>query len=319
MSHAAAAALVCAALVLVGCGEDEDASRDAGLTRPAEGGTLTYALAAEPDELDPLRATGRSSVVVTRQIHEPLVGTLSGPFGDVRELPGLAQLSSSSEDRSIWRFGLRRRVRFQDGTPFNATAVVANARRWIAEGPVSLLPGLVGVDAPRPDLVRFILDRPDPGFPDRLAEPRLGIVSPRALRSQRGEPPTIPPRRLAGGTGTGAFELREREGGSPTVLARNADWWGTPLDLGPALDQVVFPVVASGARRVALLADGEVEVADALSQSQARTVNADPLLLVAGRRSATPIGLERSVRGIGARAGVPILSGAWLTTVGAGS
>jgi hypothetical protein len=47
-------------------------------------------------------------------------------------------------------------------------------------------------------------------------------------------------------------------------------------------------------------------------------VRANPLLTVAGRGRGPLIGLERSVRGIGAGSGVPALSDAWLTTIGPG-
>jgi peptide/nickel transport system substrate-binding protein len=319
MRCAALAALGSAALALAGCGGDDDDAGGAAADRPAEGGTLTFALASAPDEFDPLYADDRASQIVTRQIHEPLTESLSGPYGDVRELPGLAPSAGSSDDRSVWRFRLRPRVRFQDGEPFNASAVLVNAERWIGtpQGR-ELVPGLVAVDAPRPDLVRFILDRPDPLFPEELADPRLGLVSPRALRARKEGPPRLDVRAALTGSGTGAFELREPGSDGPAVLARNADWWGTRFELGPALDQIVFPAIPEGPRRVAALAGGEAQVADRLSENAARRVRADPLLAVAGEGRDTVIAFERSVRGIGPGEAVPALSDAWLTTVGTG-
>jgi peptide/nickel transport system substrate-binding protein len=319
MNRAAAAALASAALALGACGDGDEDGGGAGEERPAEGGTLTFALASEPDELDPLYADDRSSQVVARQIHEPLTDTLSGPYGDVRELPGLASLAAASGDETVWRFRLRPRVRFQDGRPFNASAVLVNAERWIStpEGR-RLVPDLVAVDAPRPDLVRFILDRPDPVFAERLADPRLGLVSPKALRSRAAGAARLDPRAALAGSGTGAFELRELGAGEPVVLARNIRWWGGRFDLGPALDQLVFPAVQEGARRVATLIGGEAQVADQLSGAEAREVRADPLMTIAGQGGGPLIGLERSVRGIGPGGEVPTLSDAWLTTIGAG-
>jgi peptide/nickel transport system substrate-binding protein len=313
------AALASAALAIGACGDGEDEDDAPGEDRRTEGGTLTYALAAEPDELDPLYARDRSSQVVARQIHEPLTASLSGPYGDVRELPGLAPLAGSSNDESVWRFRLRPRVRFQDGRPLNASAVLANAERWIAtpEGR-QLVPGLLTVDAPRPDLVRFILDGPDPAFPEVLDDPRLGLVSPRALRGGEGAVARLKPKAAMAGSGTGAFELREPASEGPVVLARNADWWGTRFDLGPALDQLVFPVLGDGERRVAALTEGTAEVADALGEAEVREVRADPLLAVTGRGGGPVIGFERSVRGIGPGGAVPSLSDAWLTTIGVG-
>jgi peptide/nickel transport system substrate-binding protein len=315
---ALAAALGSAVLALGACGGDDEDGGEAGEGRIAEGGALTFALGNRPDELDPLYAEDRSSQLITRQIHEPLTDELSGPYGDVRRLPGLAPFSGSSNDGAVWRFRLRSRVRFQDGEPFNASAVLVNAERWIAtpQGQ-ELVPGLVAVDAPRPDLVRFFLDRSDPAFPERLADPRLGLVSPRALRSRRGEVPRVDRRGALAGSGTGAFELRERTATGPEVLARNLEWWGTRFELGPALDQLVFPAIPDDARRVATLVGGDAQVADDIGEAGAREVRADPLLAIAGRGRGPLIGFERSVRGIGPGGGIPTLSDAWLTTVGA--
>ena len=311
-----ASALACAVLVLAGCGGGDGGEASAVGGRPLEGGTLDYALAADPSQLDPLLAADRSSQVVTRQIHEPLVEVLTGPFGDLRDVSGLAKSFDSSPDAAIWRFRLRPKIRFGDGTPFNASAVLANADRWLASPEGSaLLPGLAAVDAPRPTLVRFILNQPDGEFPDRLAQARLGIVSPRGLREAS---PITGVRVADGGTGTGAFEFREQEPGSTTVLARNANWWGTRLRLGPALDQILFGVAPRMEQRVSGLADGQVEVADDLSPAAAREVRSDPLLAVEGGGSAPLFGIERSVRGIEADTGVPVLSGVWLTSIGAG-
>ena len=318
MRRAAVAALACLALGLGACGDGEEGAGAGAEERPAEGGTLTFALASQPEEVDPLYADDRSSLVVARQIYEPLTDRLSGPYGDVRELPGLAPVAGASSDESVWRFRLRPRVRFQDGSPFNASAVLVNAERWIATAQGrGLVPGLVAVDAPRPDLVRFILDRPDPQFDERLGDPRLGLVSPKALRSGA-DPARLDRRAALAGGGTGPFELRELEAEAPVVLARNTGWWGSRFDLGPALDQIVLPAIDDPERRVAALTTGDAQVADRLTRVGAREVRADPLLTIAGRGGGPLIGFERSVRGIGPGGEVPTLSDVWLTTIAAG-
>jgi peptide/nickel transport system substrate-binding protein len=315
---AAAALVATAAVGLGGCGGQQGAGvvANSGGARPGEGGSIAFALASSPRGIDPLLARDRPSQLLTRQIHEPLVETVSGPFGDLRQVPGLAQAYRPSGDRTIWRFELRRRVRFQDGEPFNASAVLANAARWqqLPEG-LALLPDLTAVDAPRPELVRFILDRPDPDFPRRLSAPQLGMVSPQAL------PPVSDPRgrlRHEQNTGTGPFELRllERD---QALLVRNVDWWGSRLQLGPALDQVEFPVIRGQDERVGALEEGQVQAADEIGRDAVHALGAQPLLTYQRAGGQPYIGLERSVRGIGASGGVPLLSGAWLTTVGAAS
>lgn len=307
-------AAAAAAAIGAGCGDgDEGAGAAPGTGSGPGGGTLLYALAGLAQELDPLLATSRSEQIVTRQVHEPLVESLEGPFGESRRRRGLARRWRASGDREIWRFELRGGVRFQDGTPLNASAVLANVERWrtTAQGR-ALLPELAAADAPRPDLVRFVLARPVGNFPSRLASPRLGVVSPAALRPRSGRGAELA---RTDRTGTGPFELREREG-ERIVVARNVSWWGARADLGPALDQVEFRVASSVRERLALLRRGTVQVADTLPRTAISDVRDDPLLTYVAGAGARILGLERSVRGLESASAVEPLSGVWLTTVG---
>jgi peptide/nickel transport system substrate-binding protein len=298
------------AIVATGCGGDEEATSPAAVSMAGgQAGELVYLLAAGPGSLDPLLSPSRAGQTVARQIHEPLVDSLRPPFGQPARKRGLAMAWSSSSDRRVWSFRLRRRVRFQDGTPFNATAVLANTERWnsFAAGR-RLLPGLRAVDAPRPDLVRFLLTRPVADLPERLRSARLGLVSPRALG---------PDARLARETasGTGAFELRERRAGRELVLALHDGWWGGRAGLGPALEVVHFLVTPDEGDRLELLRSGEAQVAEGLGPASIAALASEPLLTFVRRVGGSALGLERSVRGI-EDTDPPVLSNVWLTRVG---
>ena len=297
--------------VLPGCGGDEETSgAEAGLTMPGGGGTLVIAVPEIPAVIDPLAATSSSEQLAVRQVNEPLIGRLSGPYGDGKASPGLALSAKPSPDRTVWTLELRPGVRFQDGTPFNASAVLANGQRWltskIGRGE---LPDLFAVDAPRPNEVRFQLTAPDPQLPDRLSSPRLGIVSPQAMEPRSGVGARV---RTAEGTGTGPFELRARTD-DQLDLARYASWWGSPLGLGPALERVAFVRAPSEQGRLDLLLRGEVEAASELGAAALRDVEAEPLLAVVSAGGAG-FGVEASVRDL--TGGVQSLSGVWLTRVG---
>jgi peptide/nickel transport system substrate-binding protein len=310
----ALAAAALAALASAGCGDGEGAAVQGSGVQPGTGDTLVYALAGRASELDPLLATTRSELLVTRQVHEPLVESLSGPFGDVRGQRGLARSWRPSHDREIWRFELRHQVRFQDGAPFNAAAVLVNVERWRSlPAGRALLGELVAADAPRPDLVRFVLSRPVPDFPARLASPRLGIVSPRSLRPHSGTGAELA---RAERSGTGPFELRAGAPAGSLVLAANTGWWGTRVGLGPGLDQLQFEVEPNPARRVELLESGEVQVAAGLGPGELARLRRDPLLTYL-RDGDGVLGLERSVRGIHSATAIEPLSGVWRTVVGA--
>ncbi len=305
--------LVALALIgpLAGCGKDDPELLSASAAgEPGAGGPLAWAIARNPGDLDPLRASTRDAQLVTLQVHEPLVESLSAPFGAVRRQPGLATGSSSAANDTIWSFTLRQGVRFQDGSRFNAAAVVANAERWRADPQGRALIGDVfATDAPRPDLVRFFLEQPDPDFPERLSAPQTGIVSPRAIG-----PPGSSRLRRELRSGSGPFELRERDADS-VLVARNLSWWGTARGLGPELDQVEFRVVADPDDRLAMLEAGDVQVAEALGRDQARRVRADPLLELLGGGAAGSLGIQRSVRGITSAREVDSLSAVWVTRV----
>jgi peptide/nickel transport system substrate-binding protein len=308
----AATLAVCFLLALAGCGDGEgdDARAGGGLPAAGGGGDLSYALPSLPATLDPLAAQGRAARTVVRQLYEPLTERLAGPYGEGSLQAGLALSARPSRDRTTWRVTLRPGVRFQEGTPFNATAVLANSRRWQSDpAGQRLVPHLFAVDAPRPDEVRFLLDQPVPDLVSRLADPRLGIVSPRALEPESGRSARFLPE--SAGSGTGAFHPGA-EGPGRLVLARDAGWWGSPLGLGPALDGITFVVAPQPAQRLRMLQDGAVQVADPLGPAGLRAAGGDPLLVTVGG-PLIGIGMEGSVRGIDSARSVPLLSGVWLT------
>lgn len=292
--------------------EDERRVPDPGA---AAGGALVYAIPSAPRTLDPLRAVDPVSRLISRQVHEPLVDEVVPALGEGPPRRGLALSWSRSPDASEWRLRLRRRVLFQDGAVMDAAAVVVNVRRWqtLEEGR-TLLPGLETADAPRPTAVRLVFNRPVPDLPRRLADGRLGIVSPDALAPPGGELAVL---ERAVETGTGPFEVREQDRAEIMMVA-SPTWWGERFRLGPALDQVRFRVVGSSGERLELLRAGEVQVAAGLSRPDADAVAADPLLTVVEGPGGERTGIERSVRGVEPASRMGSLSSAWLTTVGTG-
>jgi peptide/nickel transport system substrate-binding protein len=310
----AIAALAALLVGLAGCGGGSAESITTGAP-PSPTGTLGIAVPTAPGTLDPLLATTAADRLAVGQVYEPLTRSLSGPYGQTGTKPGLALSAVSGSHDTIWRIRLRSGVRFEDGARLNATAVLANVQRWRAtpEGR-ELLPGLVAADAPSPDIVRLIFAGPNPDVASELASVRLGIVSPRALRS----PGTLA--RLARGLadGTGPFDVHDSDS-HRLLLARNAHWWGTRADLGPGVELVNLRFIPTSRRRLELLRSGAVQVAERLAPAQVSALRLDPLLTQQPGPAGTRIGLQRSVRDLRPSRGVPVLSRAWLTTIGTGS
>jgi len=304
--------LIFGLLALAGCGGSGGGGNRVSTGLPPAGGsgTLAYALPELPSTLDPLAAETRAQLTVARQLYEPLTERLSGPYAQAAPRPGLALEARPSPDRTTWTVTLRPNVRFQDGTPFNAGAVLANSRRWQSDpAGRKLLPHLFAVDAPRPDEVRFLLDRPVPDLVRRLSSPRLGIVSPHALDPESGQGARF--LSDAAGSGTGPFQAGP-SGPGRQMLTRFGGWWGSPMGLGPSLDAVTFVLAPQQSQRLRLLQDGVVQVADPLNRAALRTAASDPLLDTVGGPLAG-VGLEGSVRGIHSARAIPVLSSVWLT------
>jgi ABC-type transport system substrate-binding protein len=305
-----AAALVACAASLAACGDDAPSfPGDGDRVAAGGGGTLELAVpGAPPSSYDPLEARTLVEREIAAQLYEPLVQMVAAPFRESDARRGIATGWSHSEDYTVWAFRLRPDVRFEDDSLLDAGVVIANVNRWLAsETGSGLLPGLFAADAPRPDRVRLILTGPDRQLPDRLGDPRLGLVAAAALAP--GYAGEVPP-------GTGPFRLVE--GIAERVeLARNRRWWGSPLGLGPALDRVVFHFIPSGERRAGLLRSGMVRVATGLDPRMAGRLEGDPLITVLSAPGYPSLALERSVRGITSPRPAP-LSGAWLTVIGQG-
>jgi len=303
--------LLATMLLAAGCGESEVAGPDAEANAiPGPAGSLRIAVGDPIETLDPLLAETRAEHLASRQIHEPLVSSQAGPFGQSRQRPGLARAIQPSAGDTAWTATLRDGVRFQNGQPFDADAVLANVDRWlaVAEGR-ELLPELAEAFSPQPGQVQFLLSEPAPRFPQRLADARLGLVAPSALADV--DTGLLTP--AGARTGTGPFELRERAG-DRTLLARNIQWWGTPIGLGPGVDQIELTDLRDPRLRVDGLVGGSFEVADELDAELARTVEADPLLTVV-RGGGAVLGMERSVRGIETAQADQPLADAWLTDI----
>ena len=160
-------------------------------------GKLVYGMSAEPTSLESGNVNDTSSALAHVQIYDTLVGFVPGT---TTLAPALATSWVSNKDASQWTFFLRKNVTFQDGTPFNADALLFNVNRWwdpaAAYGerdagrlwqswarafggfkgdPQSLLKSVRKVDTYK---VVFTLARPFADFPGVIGSAFFGIASP---------------------------------------------------------------------------------------------------------------------------------------------
>ncbi|WP_376099827.1 ABC transporter substrate-binding protein [Roseomonas sp. CCTCC AB2023176] len=209
-------------------------------------------------------------------------------------IPGLAtEWSVDAADRTKWRFTLRQGVRFHDGSPFNAEAVVWNVRKVLDQAAPHYDASQVGVTVSRmPTLrtaraisefeVELTTSEPDSFLPINLTN--LFMASPAHWQAKFDAVPasvTDPRQRAqqawaafaAEPSGTGPFRgvrfvPRER-----FEMVANRDYW----DEGrrPQIDRVVLlPIPEANTRTAALLGNQvdwiEAPAPDALAQIRAR-------------------------------------------------
>jgi peptide/nickel transport system substrate-binding protein len=231
----------------------------ASLLLAAAADTLVVGLLADPGSLDPHRATDLVSAAVVVNVCEPLVRFRPGGS---RPEAALAT-TWATVDRRTWTFTLREGVRFQDGTPLDAEAVVANLER------LRRLRGFPGrAERAGPYVVTIVLDRPDAAFLATLSQPFFALQSPKRLSDPLAER----------AVGTGAFRIVSARPGEITLEA-NPDHWAGP----PRLKTLVFRRLADEDALVnALLAD-EVDLTSAIGQDRATRLRADPRVTLDSR------------------------------------
>lgn len=203
---------------------------------PAPDAVLRFALPTAPGTLDPRYATDAQAARLCRLIYGSLVD-FDAAFQPV---PALAEWSTP--DARHYRFTLRGKPRFHDGSTLGAKDVVATYRAVLDPVRASPHRGALAhvrqvsiVDA---RTVEFALARPDPLFPGLLT---IGL-----LRAADAAQATLPARPL----GSGPFRLAGAPTPSRVPLARVRD--GLRVD---------FVVVGNETTRALMLARGELDLA----------------------------------------------------------
>ncbi len=235
---------------------------------PQKGGTITIAIAGDPEHFDPPDHINIGALTI-RMVHEGLVRFK--PFSDQAEIePSLAESWDVSEDGKTWTFTLRDGVTFHDGTPFTSAAVKHYFDR-VMTGEMTnkgspLFRGLVeSYQAPDEQTIVFTLSQPHSYFLHRLAHEASFFNSPEAERVH-GEDFIFNP------VGTGPFRFVEFVPGQHVILERNAAYWRGE----PYLDQVIQKPVREVGTRLLQLEAGQLHVAPLLSEEMIPRLEESP-------------------------------------------
>jgi peptide/nickel transport system substrate-binding protein len=220
------------------------------------GGSLTVALNAEPDTLDPAATALSPSHDVMMQLYDTLVWL--DPATE-KFVPGLADSWTISPDGMAYTFKLKSGVTFADGTPFDANAVKVSFDRVISlKAPnASKLGPYTGTKVIDPQTAEIDLSAPFPALLDGLSQSWLAIVSPAAVQKYGKDYGRNP-------VGTGAFKFKEWVTNDHITVVRNdAYTWGPSVFTtsgAASLDQVVFKGIADNTARLTGLQTGDFDI-----------------------------------------------------------
>ena len=205
------------------------------------GGVFNYLTGADAKTLLPANMTDNPSEAVCRHIFDGLVEFTA----DMKIVPALAKSWDISKDGTVYTFYLRKNVKFQDGTPFNAQAVktyfdyvLNNKLRRTS----LYKPYIKSVEVINDYTVAFHLNFSFGGFLHTLAHGAGLIVDPTMIKKYGNNPGELGRHPV----GTGPFELIEWKQGEVIKLKANENYWkGRPY-----LDGINFKVIPEDMTRL---------------------------------------------------------------------
>jgi len=239
-----------------------------GAAQQASGGTdtLIFAQGAEPRGLDPaLVDDGESSKVIVN-IYE---GLLKYAKDSTKLEPCLAESWDVSPDGLTYTFHLRKGVKFQDGTDFNAAAVKVNIERQMA--------GKATEDMTYADFVYGYVTKVDavddytavitlkdvctPFLYNLAMSLAAPMVSPKALADNNNNVNEHP-------VGTGPYKFVRWDKDQDVVLVRNDKYWGEKAKT----QNVIFKIIKDNSARVVALNNGEVDMIDGIDATVVKQI-----------------------------------------------
>lgn len=211
---------------------------------------------------DPARNDEGESLNILTNIFENLVGF---KLGSTELEPRLALSWKIEKGGTVYTFQLRPDVKFHDGTPFNADAVVfAVERQWKKDHPAyafmapysyweTMAMGDIvhKVEALDELTVKFTLNKPNAPFLANLAMPFMAIPSPTAVMTKKDRFDQEP-------VGTGPYILKNWRRDEALLLEAFPDYWGE----APHIKNVIVRVIPDNQVRVMELQAGKIHIMD---------------------------------------------------------
>jgi peptide/nickel transport system substrate-binding protein len=204
----------------------------------------------------------------------------------VRPMPGekmgnsLAESWTESPDGLVYEFKLRPGQRFHNGDPVTAEDVKFSFERYKGAGANELRAHVTSVEIVDPLTVRFHLNAPWPDFMTfyGTTATAAGLVVPMKYVQQVGDDGF-----QQHPIGAGPYKFVSQTPGVEVVLEAYEGYWRHI----PHVKRLIMKSVAEGTTRLAMLKNGEADIAYAFDGPEAEEVKRDPKLLLVDTRHAS--------------------------------
>ncbi len=219
--------------------------------------TLRIANQGDALSLDPHSLNESLQLTVLSNVYEPLVDR----DRDYKLAPGLATDWKQTAP-TVWRFNLRKNVKFHDGTPFTADDVIFSYER--AKDAGSDVQNKVGqvkeIKKINDHAIDIVTTLPFPILPDTFTT--WFVMSKKWCEDNQATKPVDRRKGIENAAsfranGTGPFRARERQPNVRSSFSRNGNYWGK---VDSNVDEVVFTPIGNASTLVAALLSGEVDV-----------------------------------------------------------
>jgi peptide/nickel transport system substrate-binding protein len=223
----------------------------------AHAATFKFADQGDAVSMDPHSLNESLQLSLLGNVYEPLVGR-----GKKLELIPLLATSWTQTAPTVWRFNLRRNVKFHDGTPFNADDVIFSYERSKVDGSdmktkIGTVKEIRKIDDYTVD---FVTNDPFPILPDTLNTwfimskvwcEKNNAAAPVDVRKGKENAATLR------ANGTGPFMVKAREPAVRTVFVPYPGYWDK---VESNITEAVFTPIKNDATRVAALVSGDIDM-----------------------------------------------------------
>jgi peptide/nickel transport system substrate-binding protein len=246
---------------------------------PQSGGSITFALENDPINFDPMM----SNAFIDRNVHYQVYDSLVRVDSAGKIIPWLADKWDTSPDGKAVTFSLRKDVKYQDGSAFDAESVKWNIERYInTEGSFRKgeLAPVANIEVVDPSTVRFNLKTAFAPFLSLLVD-RAGMMVSRKAVEAGGQDFT----RKAFKAGSGPFVLTEAVKDDHVTLEKNPDWWGKDQSGNrlPFLDKITIHPITDPTVRLTNVKTGNADIANRFAGKDVAAAKADSTLTYAGK------------------------------------